>query len=203
MDLEGLAKLITDSKLELGSKIDSIAAGLQKKVQDLESAVGGVKKEVAALKKENLDLMTELRARNIIIHGVLESAGESPATLLKDISNILKEVNIISVQFDFVHRIGKPGSSTQRPIKLGLLKLTDKYKIIAAGKLLFTKPALSGIFFIDDLPKEIRQNRGLLRKEKSAAIVNGHSATIRGNVLTVNNKDYTVQDGAVVAMDTL
>ena len=90
---------------------------------------------ISTLQKENLQLKIKVRENNVIVHGLVENPDESEASLRSAVTSYMRQkLNIPDVSIDHVFRTRSRLHNKPRPIKVRLLKLSDKEKIMKARK---------------------------------------------------------------------
>ena len=104
---------------------------------------------ISILQKENLQLKTKVRENNVIVHGLVESADESEASLRSAVTTYMKQkLKIPDVSIDHIYRTRSRLQNKPRPVKIRLLKLSDKEKIMKARKKCYE------LIIHEDLPPE-------------------------------------------------
>lgn len=116
--------------------------------------------KINKLNKELLYMEAYSRRENLIITGIPESREdtgvEDTAKVLVDfMANELNVSNATDINFQRVHRLGKPKDKGPRAIIARFLKYPDKERILSLGKHLCDKD----IHMFSDYPEEI-QHRG-------------------------------------------
>ena len=126
------------------------------------------KSEIHQLNKELLYLEAYSRRENLIITGIPETQDASEDTLqvIQDfMANELNVSDAANIDFQRVHRLGKPNHKGPRAIIVRFLKYPDKERILSLGKHLRDKD----IFMFSDFPEGIQQSRKRqLKKLKDA-----------------------------------
>ena len=126
-------------------------------------AVADFRTIIQEQQKEQLNEVNDqkARARNIIIHGVVEDA-DADKTLSKKrdedfVNNLLQSMSISEVTFKSVHRIGRPQSEKKRPILVVTNTDGDKEKIMQNLSNLKDKADFKGISVTEDYTPAERQ----------------------------------------------
>lgn len=126
------------------------------------------KSQIDHLNKELLYLEAYSRRENLIITGIPEAqnAPENTLEVLQDfIANELNVSDAANIDFQRVHRLGRPSHKGPRAIIARFLKYPDKERILSLGKHLRDKD----FFMFSDYPEEIQRSRKRqLKKLKDA-----------------------------------
>ena len=126
------------------------------------------KSQIHQLNKELLYLEAYSRRENLIITGIPEAQDATEDTL-KVLQNFMEhELNVsdaANIDFQRVHRLGKPKYKGPRAIIARVLKYPDKERILSLGKNLRDED----FFMFSDYPEEIQRSRKRqLKKLKDA-----------------------------------
>lgn len=158
-----------------------------------------LKSEVEVLKNKILNLETNSRKNNILIHGLPENKEEDTEGLTALVISTLKdiEVEIGLGEIDRIQRLGKRGEDVQkvRPILLATTTLQKKIQILKNKKKL--KPTA---YITQDLPKAIlqkkRENKGknpekieIEKRKRSETPSPGSQNTTTSKVQKTSNAD--------------
>ena len=126
------------------------------------------KSQIDQLNKELLYLEAYSRRENLIITGIPEAqnAPENTLEVLQDfIANELNVSDAANIDFQRVHRLGRPSHKSPRAIIARFLKYPDKERILSLGKHLRDKD----FFMFSDYPEGIQRSRKRqLKKLKDA-----------------------------------
>lgn len=143
---------------------------------------------------EKLDKIS--RRKNLIIHGLTESQGETQNdldnTILSLISNVLQISDFTKSEIDYIRRFGSATESS-RPVIFGLTTERRKFEILRNSK------SLKGtkIYIRQDLTDKDREERRTLVTQMKKERENGNFAVIRKNKLIIkpkHNKDDNIMD---------
>jgi len=192
--LEGQAaiKKSNQSILEAINTLKSDNITLKKSVTTLQNTV-------SYLKSENSRLDIEIRKQNIIINGIKDFDGETKQELMETITNLLEEKLFLpGIKLDTAERIPRNYiASKTRPVKIRCLSHSNRNSIMESRDLLKDEESTQLIYLNDDLPKDVRIDRGILRRRMKEAIANKHTWKIsyQHNTIEVEGKLYKVIDG--------
>lgn len=132
--------------------------------------------EINRLRKDLLYLESYSRRENLIISGLPEEQDETAVQTLAILQNFMdNELDVEDanqIQFQRVHRLGKPNSRRPRAIIARFLKYPDKERILSRGRNLRDKD----IFMFSDYPETIQQSRRRQLKKLKEAKENGKTA---------------------------
>jgi hypothetical protein len=181
MDLRSALK--KDLKEEFASHLQPLVM----KVSKLESAFEVVQQNI--------------RANNVIIHGIQPTPTESTDSLMQTISELMKDLGAgEGVLINDIYRLGRKGQSTQQPLLVKFLRNIDKKKLMEKKKLLSAKK----IFLNDDLTPLEQFNKKLLTTHLKAMKSRDNSiwGSIRRNSLHIKKDGYVthrfrVENGVV------
>lgn len=166
--------------------------------KDLNERLVGITEENKIIKKENAALRDQLnileqqtKKYNIIIYGV-----EEPDTELEDIQHFLNITNKkldINCRYDDIrdlHRIGRNIEGKQRPLKIELVNFQLKKEILSKAKYLKG----TNTFISNDYTKLEYEKQKTLRKHLRTARESNKKATIRKNILYIDDKSFTYEE---------
>ena len=158
----------------------------EKRISDLETSINYNEDDVADLQKNLYDHRAQLdkckkdllyleaysRRENVKIFGVPQATGNENASVPEDtkeiVHNFFEELKIensrAKYEFQRVHRLGKPSSTSSRPIIMRFLRFTDKEEVMSVARKELKDKAFS---MYDDIPKDLYD----LRKPATAGKV--------------------------------
>jgi len=158
--------------------------------KDLKAENAKIKKDLANLNEQQIRLENLQNQKNLIVTGLLEKPDEK---LVKTLEDMFKQKLTIHLNLDFAHQLGKEteGAKFPRPIKLGFLYKSQQDEIWEKRRDLKG----SNIFLNEDIPRQQRIERALLRKHKKEAEEDGSEVSLKGNLLTIDGRKFTIRDG--------
>jgi hypothetical protein len=95
-----------------------------------------------------------------------------------------------NVLVDTVFRLGKKNITKPRNVKVTFVTLEARNLVYTSRIILREKKV--NIFINEDLPHDIPNKRKLLRDEFKKAKQMGKNATLKGDILTINNANYEI-----------
>lgn len=156
-----------------------------------------LKIEISQLKTKQMDLVKKIdsienrqRRDNVVFYNVpAENPTEAWSVSKIKIEDILKKANIVDVQIDRAHRIGKY-SAGSAPIIAKIPGTTDRETILKSWKSLKEL----GISVSQDYSPEMRKKRALLNTFRKKAVQEGKIAKLRFDRLDINGEIYVCND---------
>ena len=107
------------------SEIKTSHAETKEQVARLEETVEAQQKQIEFLTRERDFLLDESRKSNLLFHGIPESEKDP----IQSVNNVLSKVGV-SADVDTASRLGRPVAGKNRPIKVRLVRLSDRQKIL-------------------------------------------------------------------------
>ena len=165
---------------------------------DLEETMNQCKaheETIEKLKASDKERSDEKKRSNLIIDGIPEEQGgpviDAVKQMLVDIG-----VNLQAIQIVTAFRVGqtKVNKGRPRPIVVKLASPNMKYEIYKYVKNIRSSDDWDKVYISDDLPREIAEQRKILRCLAATARDRGHRATVRGAALVIDDMRYTYQD---------
>ena len=150
---------------------------------DLETARELTKRQqdsLTKLEKSERDRIEERKRANIIVDGIPEGDDKPPIDSVKELLSDIG-VNLQANQVLTAFRIGavnKVNKTRPRGILVKLSSPTTKYEIYKCVKYLKDDEKGKKVFISDDLPKEIAEQRKILRTLAASARDGGHRAMV-------------------------
>lgn len=161
-DYEKLKDLIEAKASETNALLQStIQEELGKLQTGLQQSLDEVTSEVTLIQTTLKQYENQSRKKNLIIHGIPETAMEKWSDVDDKIKDLGTKMGII-IDYDHAYRLGRKGKA-KRPIMLKLLRTKDKFMILGAGSKL---KGLDIYINEDQSPEERKQNTILLKKRK-------------------------------------
>ena len=162
----------------LVNEIDKGMAFLNSEVESLKQTLEGQKEEMDTLRQENLYMGVYQRRENLRFHGIPEKKDEdnTQEVLVNFMKAELGIEDADKIEFQRVHRIGKPRSNSSgkpRQIIARFLRYSDRERVMdRATRLRGKKIGIS-----PDFPKEIVERRKKLMPKLTAAKKAGKRAS--------------------------
>lgn len=183
----------------------------EKRITELETSINYNEDDVAELQKNLYDHRAQLdkckkdllyleaysRRENVKIFGVPQTTGNENASESEDTKEIVhkffeQELKIgnsrTKYEFQRVHRLGKPNSTSSRPIIVRFLRFTDKEEVMSVAR----KELKDKVFSMyDDIPKDLYDLRKQQQKKFKQARDKGyrvHFSKAHPDQLFVNGK---------------
>ena len=201
----------TLSRLDAGVTMLKEGAGKGEiRITELETSINYNEDEVAELQKDLYDhraqfdkCMKDLlyleaysRRENVKIFGVPQATGNENASVTEDtkiVHNFFEqelkiENSLAKYEFQRVHRLGKPNSTSSRPIIVRFLRFTDKEEVMSVARKEFKDKDFS---MYDDIPKDLYELRKQQQKKFKQARDKGyrvHFSKAHPDQLFVNGK---------------
>ncbi len=160
---------IIDLQQKLIEKKEEAFKSIRKTVEtEVKSYAAVVEKTCeTALAPENFERVvkkvqqSEDRARNVIIYGLAEEAGENLPTKVSEVLQNLQEKPVFSIPL----RIGNSTGATNRPVKISFTSSMMVSEVLKKSKLLRNHSAFKTVFIAPDRTKEERTVRRKLVDE--------------------------------------
>ncbi|CAH1155681.1 unnamed protein product [Phaedon cochleariae] len=201
--LKDVYLLMQNINTNLSEKIEKVEQSTQSLCKALQIGVSIVKEEVQILQEENKQLKSKLekvekrqKHNNLVFYGIKEEASENQHSLLETIVEITEqklEIELKKSDFNDIFRLGKKSGSQSghnRPILVSLISHIKRQEILRSGK----KFKSTGIFVADDLSDSERKERKILIEGLKEARNNNKKASIKGNKLIIEGKEYTASN---------
>ena len=178
------------------SELKEGAGKRERKINELEVSINYIEDDVAELqtklhdykaqlekcKKDVLYLEAYSRRENVKIFGIPESTVSENTSDPEDTRAIVynffeHELQIenprAKYEFQRVHRLGKPNSTSSRPIILRFLRFTDKEEVISVAR---RKLKDKDFYMYDDIPKDLYDLRKKQKEKFKEARDKGYKA---------------------------
>lgn len=192
-----ITRAITDLKLELDSKMNTLTSQNEKRQQEIEN----ISTKIETLQLENESLKKEIRElsaktnqtpnipenhhHKIVLYGLTENFQEPECALYNRLIDVFRDIANVNLTgyIEDMYRVGKKGSRN-RPLVIELLsKRMTRY--VLSCKQYFQGTGLGVSEFLD---VKSRKERAQMRDELVKARKNGYHAIIRNNQLYINGK---------------
>jgi len=184
-----------EKKLETLDDIKQIINQQNTKIQTISKDMAVAQNRIQDLEAENERLEKELKKSNLILTGITDDVNESEQTCLdKTKSFLTTTMKIKGLTFDTAHRLGKFQNGKDRPIKLRVMKHSDREKILSQKSNL-----PESVFISEDLPKQTRKNHFVLRQAAREAQRQNQPYEIKWNQnkITIAGKTSIIKNGAL------
>ncbi|KAI5634268.1 hypothetical protein NE865_13025 [Phthorimaea operculella] len=145
-----------------------------------------MRKEIKVMKEKFTKMDREIRANNLILHGIPETeknTAELQKILLDTLNIISKKVNTETWdkwEFNKFYRLGKKIENKNRPILVSVTTNWRKFEILKNNKLF-----PDGIYATEDHPKEVLAKRRELAIKLKEELDKGNTAYIKYDRLVV------------------
>lgn len=200
-DVYDLIQGLVKKNEEIVEQNNKIKEELKNEIKDLKKDICEeflqIRDENAKLKKENENLKQRLlvnerkhKKYNLILYGMKEKDNE-----LEDIQTVLElfntKLNVVCSYTDLrdIYRIYTKNGKI-KPILIEFVNYKLKKEIQANAKELKG----SGIYISNDYTTEDYKKQKILRAHLKKARLNNKEATIKNNILIINNKKFTYED---------
>ena len=147
------------------------------KLHTFEKQQGETEKEIAELKEKlkeqkqrNINLEANTRRENLIFRNIPEGENEDAGETNREIVKNEMGLNVDSIRFHAIHRLGKPGSGRTRPIIARFVCREDR-DMVFAKRYVFRESSIDydKVYITLDYPKEIQMERAELVKAMKKA----------------------------------
>lgn len=157
------AKLKDELKSELEGRFDKI----EERVSAMEAIVGIDANSVPEVNNKLKQLEDEIEflhqnriERNLVITGVKEADNENLKQLIE---KLVLDMGLPNMLTEFISRMGKKRTSSNRPIILKTTSIADKISILRSKKVLNQKPEWKGVYINPHLTSKASEEEKLLR----------------------------------------
>ncbi|CAL8140974.1 unnamed protein product [Orchesella dallaii] len=194
--------VISKKQDNLNSKFDSTLKSQNNRLAKLENENKQLHTKVSQLQNDNLSLqrshqqlLREMKKCNLIIHGNEDTDFKSNENLKKGTEKLLTDLVGHYISVDTTHRLGQFKSNWQRPVRVKLLKHSDRDSIM-----FHREKRVKPKFIKEDLPFQTRRDNAILWKKKDELEKTGPDAKIDWNRKQIFTNDalFELKEGEMV-----
>lgn len=186
-----------EKKLETLDRIKETITQQSDEIKQMKIELHDAKNQIKDLTTENERLEREIKRCNLIISGVEDSDNENEQNCFRKVKHILSSaVDMKEIDIDTAYRLGSFQTGKTRPIKIRLLRQSDKQTIWSQRR------NLPGhIYMNEDLPKSTRNHHYLLRQAAREAKAQNKNFEIdwQKKEITIDNHVSKIEDDVLIS----
>ena len=153
-----------------------------------------MKEKLKEQKQRNINLEAYTGRENFIFRNIPEGENEDTGEIIRKIVKDEMGLNVDSMRFHAIHRLGKPSSGRTKPIIARFVFREDR-DMVFAKRYVFRESSIDydKVYITLDYPKEIQMERAeLVKVMKKAHELGERRPKVLGRLLLISYNRYSV-----------
>ena len=204
LEIQAEVKCIKENLSEQAKSLNELWTGneeqedklytFEKQQDETEKEIAELKEKLKEQKQRNINLEAYTRSENLIFRNIPEGENEDTGEIIRKIVKDEMGLNVDSMRFHAIHRLGKPCSVRTRPIIARFVCREDR-DMVFAKRYVFRESSIDydKVYITLDYPKEIQMERAeLVMAMKKAHELGERRAQVLGRLLVIGYNRYSV-----------